>query len=53
MGKEGDLTWVLNTMQYTLDILQNCTLQDYTILVTNVTPNKFNFEKAHLENKKV
>ena len=39
MVMEGDLTWGgEHTMQYTDDILQNCTPETYIILLTNVTP---------------
>ena len=34
-----DLTWGgEHTMQYTNDVLQNCTSETYIILLTNVTP---------------
>ena len=43
MGMEGDLTWgSKHTIQYTDDVLQNCTPDTYVILLTNVTPSKFN-----------
>ena len=29
-----------HTMQYTGDVLQNCTLETHTILLTNVSPIK-------------
>ena len=29
-------------MQYIVDVLQNCTPETYMMLLTNVTPNKFN-----------
>ena len=32
-------------MQCTGDILQNCTLETYVILLTSVTPNEFNKKK--------
>ena len=36
---EGDVTWGSeHTIQYTNDILQNCTAETYVILLTNVTP---------------
>ena len=47
-GKEGmndgGSIWlgVVNTMQYTDDVLWSCTPETYIILLTNVTPNKFN-----------
>ena len=35
---EGDLTWGgEHTIQYTDDVLQNCTPETYIILLTNVT----------------
>ena len=35
----GDLTWCgEHTVHYTDDVLQNCTLETYIILLTNVTP---------------
>ena len=38
---EGDLTWDgEHTIQYTHDVLQNCTPETYIILLTNVTPIK-------------
>ena len=42
---EGDLTWGgEHTIQYTDDVLQNCTPEIYIILLTNVTPiNVINF----------
>lgn len=33
---------LIDFMQYTYDILLNCTLETYITLLTNVTPNKFN-----------
>ena len=34
-----DLTWGgQHTVQYTDDVLQNCILETYIILLTNVTP---------------
>ena len=36
---EGDLTWGgEHTIQYTDDVLQNCTPETYITLLTNVTP---------------
>ena len=36
---EEDLTWDgEHTIQYTDDVLQNCTPETYIILLTNVTP---------------
>ena len=36
---EGDLTWGgEHTIQYTDDVLQNCILETYIILLTYVTP---------------
>ena len=36
---EGDLTWdAEHTVQYTDDVLWNCTPDTYVILVTNVAP---------------
>ena len=36
---EGDLTWGgEHTIQYTDDVLENCTPETYIILLTNVTP---------------
>lgn len=41
MVKEGHETLVgKHTMQYSCNVLQNCTLETYTL--TNVTPNTFN-----------
>ena len=41
MVMEGDLTWSgEHTIQYTDDVLQNCTPETYIIL-TNVTPVNF------------
>ena len=38
---EGDLTWGgEHTIQDTDDVLYNCTLESYIILLTNVTPIK-------------
>ena len=34
-----------HTIQYTDDVLQNCTLETYVILLTSVTPNEFNKKK--------
>ena len=35
----GDLTWGgEHTTQYTDDVLQSCTPETYTVLLTNVTP---------------
>ena len=46
MLMEGDLTLGgEHTIQYTDGVLQNCTLETYIILLTNVTPNKFNKNK--------
>ena len=44
--KEG-LTWGgQHTVQYTDDVLQNCILETYIILLTNVTPgNSIKIEK--------
>ena len=39
MVMEGDLTWGgEHTIQYTDDVLYNCTPETYIILLTNVTP---------------
>lgn len=38
MVKEGGPTWGEHTIQYTDAVLQNCTPETYTILLTNVTP---------------
>ena len=39
MVMEGDLTWGgEHTIQYTCDVLYNCTPETYVILLTNVTP---------------
>ena len=39
MEMEGDLTWGgEHTIQYTDDVLQNCTPEDYITISTNVTP---------------
>ena len=40
MVKERDMTWggEHTTIQYTHDVLQNCTPETYIILLTNVTP---------------
>ena len=39
MVMEGDLTWGgEHTIQYTDDVLQNCTPETYTILLTDVMP---------------
>ena len=39
MVTEGDFTLGgEHTIQYTDDVLQNCTLETYIILLTNVTP---------------
>ena len=36
---EGDLTWGGEyTIQYTDDVLQNCTPETYIVLLTNVSP---------------
>lgn len=32
-----------HAIQYTYGISQNCTLENYIILLTNVTSNKYNF----------
>ena len=41
MVMEGDLTWGgEHTIQYTDDVLQNCTLETNIILLTKVTPVK-------------
>lgn len=46
-GQGGQILYILmedltlgneRTMQYTDDILQNCTVETYIILLTNVTP---------------
>ena len=38
MVMEGDLTWGgWHTIQYTGDVLQNCTPETYVVLLTNVT----------------
>ena len=43
MVVEGDLTWGgEHIIQYTEDVLQNCELQSYIVLLTNVTPIKIN-----------
>ena len=49
---EGDLTWAgEHTVQYTFDVLQNCTHETYIILLTNVNPinsikNKYKVSRA-------
>ena len=46
----GDLTWDDEyTVQHTHDVLQNCTLERYVILLTKVTP--INSIKAFLKSK--
>ena len=47
-----DLTWGgQHTVQYTDDVLQNCILETYIILLTNVTPgNSIKIEKKHNKN---
>ena len=44
---EGDLVWGgEHTIQYTDDVLQNCTPEPYITLLTNITPiNSINFLK--------
>ena len=44
---EGDLTWDgEHTLQYTDEVLQNCTPETYINLLTLVTPvNSINFKK--------
>ena len=37
-GTEGDLTSAEHTIQYTSDVLQNCTPATYIIVLTSVTP---------------
>lgn len=34
-----------DTMQYTDDVLQNCTLETYRMLLTSVTHNQFNWKQ--------
>ena len=47
MMTEKNLTW--DGEHYTDDVLQNCTLETYMILFTNVTPiNSVNFLKNKL-----
>ena len=50
---EGDLTWGgEHTIQYTDDVLENCTPETYIILLTNVTSinaMKIKKKKAFLE----
>lgn len=41
LGRKPDLGDE-HTAQYTDDGVQNCTPETYIILLTNVTPNKFN-----------
>ena len=39
MVMEGNLTWGgEHTTRYTVEVLQNCTLETYIILLTNVIP---------------
>ena len=39
MVMEGDMTWGgEHTIQYADDVSQNCTLETYMILLTDVTP---------------
>ena len=53
MVMEGDLTWGgEHTIQYSDDILQNCTSETYRILLTNVTPLKSIKIKRDKERKK-
>ena len=48
MVTEGDLTLGgEHTIQYTDDTLQNCSLETYIIILTNVTPNKFNVKNRN------
>ena len=53
MEMDGDLTWGgEHTMQYTDDILQNCTPETYIILLTNVTPiNSIKIEKRGINSE--
>lgn len=39
-------------MQYADEVLQNCSHETYIMLLTNVTPNKFNFFKKEKGTKK-
>ena len=48
---KGDLTWGgEETIQYTNDVLWNCTLETY--IINQCHPNKFNTEKKSKENPK-
>ena len=53
MEMDGDLTWGgEHTMQYTDDILQNCTPETYIILLTNVTPiNSIKIQKRGINSE--
>ena len=47
MVVEGDLTLGgEHTIQYANDVLQNCTLEPYIILLTSVTPINSVFKKG-------
>ena len=47
MMMEGDLAWGgKHTVQYTDDVLGNCIPETYEILLTIVTPNKFNLKNG-------
>ena len=51
MVMEGGLTQCgEHTIQYTDDVLQNCTPETYIILLTNVTLNQVNENKIKLMN---
>ena len=47
-----DLTWGgEHTIQYTDNVLQNCTPETYTILLTSITPKKFNKKEKSMIKK--
>ena len=50
---EGDLTWGGDhTIQYTDDVLQNCTPETCVILLTDITPiNSINIKNKKNNNK--
>ena len=51
MVKEGDLAQGgEQTVQYTDDVVQNCTSETYIILLTNVTPINSIKNKNYLKN---
>ena len=53
MVMERDLTWGgEHTIQYTDDVLQNCTPETYIIALTNVTPVNLNNKKIKKAFKK-